>query len=214
MENKSYNINITQKDHLTYILHEIRFHALLVSLVAFLGFGTYSAFFVINASPKFNSIALLNILMNIVLILIAIAAANLVLYLVCNYVAALRVQREARFNFGKLTLADDAVSYSCDAADLKFKWSCVQHVSITGKQFIFYVNSGLTFFVPKSSLSPEDVNEIAAFLLTKTSPEVILTTSSPETEKEFLDKLFGQDNTEDKTDEVPENSEEESPDNQ
>ena len=115
MENKTYSVNITQKDHLSFIIHELRFHALLVSIIAFLGFGAYSVFFVLNASPKFNTITVLNIITNLAIVLAAVAAANVLLYFLCNYFATQRAQREAgsrqRRGQGKHGIEREAIEF-------------------------------------------------------------------------------------------------------
>ena len=165
--NKKYTIELTAKSYFNYCLYELKPELIFLSALIFLGFGGYATWITLDHfGGEDLSRAMLNILVNILIILAAIAVLVGAVILISWFVAKNKVgQSQSK----KLTLGDETFSVDSDTVSIRVRYEAVKSFIELKHLLALAVSGENTVIIPKESIPEGELAEIIDFLKEKTA---------------------------------------------
>lgn len=165
--NKKYTIELTTKSYFNYCLYELKLELIFLSALIFLGFGGYATWITLDYfAGEDLSRAMLNILVNVLIILAAIAVLVGAVILISWFVAKSKVNEPQS---KKLSFDEETFSLASDAVNMTVRYDAVKDFTELKHLLVLTIPGVNTILVPKESIPESELIEVIEFLKEKTA---------------------------------------------
>ena len=160
--NKKYTIELTTKSYFNYCLYELKLELIFLSALIFLGFGGYATWITLDYfAGEDLSRAMLNILVNVLIILAAIAVLVGAVILISWFVAKSKVNEPQS---KKLSFDEETFSLASDAVNMTVRYDAVKDFTELKHLLVLTIPGVNTILVPKESIPESELIEVIEFL--------------------------------------------------
>lgn len=164
METK-FSVNITKKEHFQFLMHDLLFQLVILSIAAWLAVTGYAAITLASRFGSLTPLALKNLAVNAALILAGVLAFDALFLLLCRESARRRAENEKGYSPVEVTLNDLGVRFLTENSDLTVKWDGVSSVRETKKLFVFEFGSRGSVKLPKSQMDESALISLRAHVV-------------------------------------------------
>lgn len=162
---KKYTVELTTKSYFNYCLYELKLELIFLSALIFLGFGGYATWITLDHfGGEDMSRAMLNILVNVLIVLAAIAVLVGAVILISWFVAKSKVNEPQS---KKLTLNEDSMSLDGEMVNLKVRYEAIKSFVELKHLLVLSIPGINTVLIPKESIPDNELTDVINFFKEK-----------------------------------------------